>query len=112
MLFKVLINSDGSVIRDSTKEKIGTIPGFGHTDYFKRPNTVKKYPFKLDDGSRAELYHGGLVEQKINDDDVKFIESCHARCPSNNVDCFLRRSANNCPYGGKLKDVGFYVNIL
>lgn len=112
LFFKVLINSDGSVIRNSTQEKIGTIPGFGHTDYFKNPNTTKKYQLKLDDGSRAELYHGGLVEQKNNDDDYKFIESCHARCPSNHTSCFLHRSANNCPYNGKLKEVGFYINIL
>ena len=107
-LCKVQIDSEGSVIRDGNK--IGTIPGFGHTDYWKHPNMVKNYTIKLDDGSHVKLTYGGFTEQKNTDGSIskKFIESCHAKCPSNAKHCFMH-GANTCPHGGKLKDAGFFI---
>lgn len=108
-MLKVNIDSNGIVTRADNNEVIATILGFGHTDFFKNPNMVKNYNFKLNNGKHVKLYHGGFVETKKDDETTEknFVESCHARCPKNVRHCFMY-GKNNCPYG-KLEDVGFYI---
>lgn len=109
-MLKVNIDSNGIVTRADNLEAIATIIGFGHTDYYKNPNMVKNYSFKLDNGKHVTLCYGGFIKIKKDDGTTEkiFAESCHARCPKNEKDCFLY-GKNNCPYG-KLEDVGFYIS--
>lgn len=109
-MYKVIIDSDGTVTRAETNEVIGTIQGFGHTDYFKNPNMVKHYSFKLNNGEHVNISYAGFIEKKDTDGNIlrEFKESCHARCPSQVRHCFMY-GKEICPHGAKLKDAGFYV---
>lgn len=109
-MYKVIIDSTGTVTRAETNEVIGTIQGFGHTDYYKHPNMVKNYNFKTNTGEHVTINYAGYNEIKDENGNINTIytESCHARCPSNVRHCFMF-GRKTCPYGKELKDAGFYV---
>lgn len=109
-MYKIIIDSDGTVTRAETNQVIGVIQGFGHTDYFKHPNIVKQYGFKLNTGEHVKISYGGYVEIEDEAGNIskKFVESCHARCPALVRHCFMY-GKDFCPHGAKLKDSGFYV---